>query len=161
MGMMNPTPPRTLPELIAQAIAFERDAASRFHEYAAYMADVGQDGIADIFRRLEIVERAHMEALQACVDGGKLSGLHATRVALDLAFPRAPRNVREALVMALAAERRAEIYYRYAAANSPNPFVRGFAADMAAGEHRHVRLMERLLARAAVGGAPQAERAAA
>ena len=153
--------PRTLPELIAHAIGFDHDAAARFHEYAAYMVEVGQDGIADIFRRLELVERAHMGALQECVDGGELKGLLATRNALELAFPRAPRNVREALVMALAAERRAEIYYRHAAANSPNPFVRGFAADLAAGEHRHVRLMERLLARAAVGGAREERREAA
>ena len=71
------------------------------------------------------------------------------RNALELAFPRPPRTAREALVLALAAERRAEIYYRDAAAYSSDPLVRGFAADLAAGEHRHVRLVERLLTRLA------------
>lgn len=150
--------PRNLPELVAHAIGFERDAASRFHEYADYLRELGHHGMADIFRRLELVERAHMEALQECVAGGKLPELEpsdyvrhllATRNALELAFPRAPRNAREALTLALAAERRAEVYYRDAAANSPDPMVRGFAADLAAGEHRHVRVVERLLARAA------------
>lgn len=150
--------PRNLPELVAHAIGFERDAASRFHEYADYLRELGHHGMADIFRRLELVERAHMEALEECVAGGKLPELEpndyvrhllATRNALELAFPRAPRNAREALILALAAERRAEVYYRDAAANSPDPMVRGFAADLAAGEHRHVRVVERLLARAA------------
>ena len=150
--------PRSLPELVAHAIGFERDAASRFHEYAAYLREGGHHEMADIFRRMELVERAQLEALQECVAGGKLPELEptdyarhllATRNALELAFPKAPRNAREALVLALAAERRAEIYYRDAAANSPDPMVRGFAADLAAGEHRHVRVVERLLARAA------------
>ncbi len=156
--MLKSQPPRTLPELVAHAIGFERDAASRFHEYAEYLREQGQHRMADVFRRLEIVERAHMEALQECVAGGKFPELEpqdyarhllATRDALDLAFPRSPRNAREALLLALAAERRAEIYYREAAARSPDPMVRGFAADLAAGEHRHVRVVERLLARAA------------
>lgn len=150
--------PRSLPELVAHAIGFERDAASRFREYAEYLRELGHHSMADIFDRLELVERAHMEALQECVAGGKLPELEptdyarhllATRNALELAFPRTPRDAREALVLALAAERRAEIYYRDAAANSPDPMVRGFAADLAAGEHRHVRVVERLLARAA------------
>jgi rubrerythrin len=150
--------PRNLPELVAHAIGFERDAASRFHEYAAYLRELGHDEMATVFNRLELVERAHMEALQECVAGGKLPELEphdyvrhllATRDALALAFPKAPRNAREALVLALAAERRAELYYRDAAANSPDPMVRGFAADLAAGEHRHVRVVERLLARGA------------
>ena len=155
---MNRPLPRTLPELVSHAIAFEHDAASRFHEYAAYLRELGHDEMATVFNRLELVERAHMEALQECVAGGKLPDLEPrdyvrhlleTRNALELAFPRAPRNAREALVLALAAERRAEIYYRDAAANSPDPMVRGFAADLAAGEHRHVRVVERLLARSA------------
>ena len=151
--------PRNLPELVAHAIGFERDAASRFQQYADYLRELGHHGMADIFHRLELVERTHMEALKECVAAGKLPELQpsdyvrhllATRTALELAFPRAPRNAREALVLALAAERRAEIYYRDAAANSADPMVRGFAADLAAGEHRHVRLVERLLARAVV-----------
>lgn len=155
---MNRPLPRDLPELVAHAIGFERDAASRFHQYANYLHELGYRDMADIFRRLELVERAHMEALKECVAAGKLPELQpsdyvrhllATRNALELAFPRPPRNAREALVLALAAERRAEIYYRDAAANSGDPMVRGFAADLAAGEHRHVRLVERLLARVA------------
>ena len=162
--------PRNVPELVAHAIGFEREAASRFHEYADYLRAAGHQGMADIFRRMEIVERAQLEALQECVAGGKLPDLRpcdyarhllATRDALELAFPKAPRNAREALVLALAAERRAEIYYRDAAANAADPMVRGLAADLAAGEHRHVRLVERLLARAVVQGPREEQRAVA
>ena len=162
--------PRNVPELVAHAIGFERDAASRFHQYADFLRAAGYHGMADIFRRMEIVEQAQLEALQECVDGGKLPELQpcdyarhllATRDALELAFPRAPRNAREALVLALAAERRAEMYYRDAAANAADPMVRGLAADLAAGEHRHVRVVERLLARATVGGQRDEQRAAA
>jgi hypothetical protein len=162
--------PRNVPELVAHAMGFERDAASRFHEYADYLRAAGQQGMADIFRRMEIVERAQLEALQECVAGGKLPDLQpcdyarhllATRDALELAFPEAPRTAREALVLALAAERRAELYFRDAAANAADPMVRGLAADLAAGEHRHVRLVERLLARAVAQGPREEQRAAA
>jgi rubrerythrin len=153
--------PRNVPELVAQAIGFERDAASRFHEYAEFLREVGRQDMASIFRRMEMVERAQLEALQECFATDDLPELGPcdyarhlleTRDALDLAFPKAPRNTREALVLALAAERRAEMYYRDAAANAADPMVRGLAADLAAGEHRHVRVVERLLARAAVQG---------
>lgn len=150
--------PNSVPEFIAHALAFEHEAASRFHEYANYMQDKGHADLAGVFRRLEAVERAHMDALRECAGGNALPELQpcdylrqliATRNALALAFPRAPRDVREALVLALAAERRAELYYRDAAANAPSAHVRGLAADLAAGEYRHVRLVERLLAHAA------------
>lgn len=162
--------PRNVPELVAHAIGFERDAASRFHQYADFLRAAGHHGMADVFRRMEIVERAQLEALQECVANGALPDLQpcdyarhllATREALELAFPRAPRNARDALVLALAAERRAEMYYRDAAANATDPMVRGLAADLAAGEHRHVRVVERLLARAATQGPREAQRAAA
>jgi rubrerythrin len=162
--------PRNVPELVAHAMGFEREAVSRFHEYAGYLRETGYHDMADIFRRMELVERAQLEALLECVAGGKLPELQpcdyarhllATRNALELAFPKAPRNAREALVLALAAERRAEIYFRDAAANSLDPVVRGLAADLAAGEHRHVRVVERLLARAAAGGGREERRAAA
>jgi rubrerythrin len=167
---MNRPLPRNLPELIAHAIGFEREAASRFHEYADHLRELGYHGTADVFRRMEAIERAHLESLEHCVAGGELPDLQprdyvrhllATRDAVQLAFPRAPRNAREALVLALAAERRAEIYYRDAAANADDPRVRGLAADLAAGEHRHVRVVERLLAYAAADGVREEARAAA
>lgn len=163
--------PRNVPELVAHAIGFERDAASRFHEYAEFLREAGRQDMASIFRRMEMVERAQLEALEECFAADGLPELQpcdyarhllATREALDLAFPKAPRNAREALVLALAAERRAEMYYRDAAANAADPMVRGLASDLAAGEHRHVRVVERLLARAAAQApAGEAQRAAA
>jgi rubrerythrin len=162
--------PRTLPELVAHAIAFEREAASRFHEYAEHLHELGCHGAAEAFGRMELIERAHLQSLEECFAGGALPELQprdylrhllATRDALELAFPAAPRSAREALVLALAAERRAEMYYRDAAANATDPKVRGLAADLAAGEHRHVRVVERLLAYAAAGGPREEHRAAA
>jgi len=167
---MNRPLPRNLPELLAHAIGFERETVSRFHEYAELLRDFGHHGMADVFRRMEQIERSHLDALRECTEAAALPELQprdyvrhllATRDAVALAFPRAPRNAREALVLALAAERRAEIYYRDAAANAADPRVRGLAADLAAGEHRHVRLVERLLAYAAAGGAGEERRAAA
>jgi len=167
---MNRPLPRNLPELIAHAIGFERDSASRFHEYAELLRELGHHGMADVFRSMERIEQAHLEALRECAAGEELPELQprdyvrhllATRDAVALAFPAAPRNAREALVLALAAERRAEVYYRDAAANAADPRVRGLAADLAAGEHRHVRLVERLLACAAAGAPGEEQRAAA
>jgi rubrerythrin len=162
--------PRNLPELIAYAIAFERQAASRFREYAEHLRELGCGNAAEAFQRMELIERAHLRSLEQCFTGGALPELQpsdyvrhllATRNAIELAFPAAPRSAREALVLALAAERRAEIYYRDAAANAADPKVRGLAADLAAGEHRHVRVVERLLAYAAAGEPREEPRAAA
>lgn len=155
--MLNRPLPRTLPELIAHAIAFEGEAASRFHEYAEYLSASGHEDLAGIFSKLEAIERVHLEALRRCVEHGLpelepcdyMRHLVAARDARAITFPETPRNVRDALALALAAERRAEIYYRDVAANAQSPLVRGMAADLAAGEHRHVRVVERLLAHAA------------
>jgi len=167
---MKPLIPGTLPGLIAHAIAFEREAASRFHEYAGHLRELGARRTAEAFQRMELIERAHLRSLEECVGAGALPELQpadymrhllSTRDALELAFPESPRNAREALVLALAAERRAEIYYRDAAANASDPKVRGLAADLAAGEHRHVRVVERLLAYAVAGGPGDERRVAA
>lgn len=69
---MNRPLPRNLPELVAHAIDCERDAASRFHLFANHLHAMGYRDMADIFRRLELAERAHLEALNECVAAGPL-----------------------------------------------------------------------------------------
>lgn len=76
--------PRTVPELIADAIDFELEAASRFRAYAAYLHDRGEEAPAETFKLLEEVVRAHALTLEHCEAGrapGETQALHASREA--------------------------------------------------------------------------------
>jgi rubrerythrin len=69
---------------------------------------------------------------------------------------RAPRNVRAALALALAIERRTQNFYVDVAENTTDDAMCALAAEMAADESRHIARLERLLARepdSAAGGA--------
>jgi len=59
----------------------------------------------------------------------------------------APTNSREALMLGLSFERRSQIFYADVSENSPDESVSALAAEMAAGEQRHVTRLEMLLAR--------------
>ena len=65
-------------------------------------------------------------------------GLHAGRV---------PNGIADALVIALAFERRTQAFYNDVAANARADAVRAFAAEMSADEQRHIARLEELLAR--------------
>ena len=60
---------------------------------------------------------------------------------------RKPTSARDALAIALAAERRAQNFYVDVAEHTDDDTMCAFAAEMAADESRHIARLERLLAR--------------
>jgi rubrerythrin len=144
--------PRDLHELYAHALALEHAAAKRFVELERYMRDAGMDHIADELRSIGQEEREQYELLAVGIDGRELPELSAWEYAAHFLGPqadveRAPRNVRDALALALAIERRTQAFYSDVAEHTSDDAMCAFAGEMAVDEGRHIVRLERLLAR--------------
>ena len=140
--------------LYAHAIAIEREAVERYSEFAERMDDLGNEAAAEIFATLARVEVEHLGELVARTAGAKLPKLAPHEYAwLDNAAPEtAARELvfrlmtpRNALVIALQAERRALAFFEHAAWTTSDPGVRALAREMAAEEREHVALLARML----------------
>ncbi|MBV8033152.1 MAG: ferritin family protein [Betaproteobacteria bacterium] len=148
------TPPRSAAELYAHAIEIEREAAERYGEFAERMADLGNDAAAELFGRLADFEAEHLEELRRRTREVEVPKLGAGQYRwLDAAAPEtAARELvfrlltpRQALLIALAAERRAEAFFEHVMAMADDPALRALAREMAAEEQEHVALVERVL----------------
>jgi len=144
--------PRNLPELYAHALAMERDAARRFAELEQFMRDVGIEHLAEEFARIGGEEKEQYELLALGTAGRDLPEVSGWEYACHYLGPQAdrvqpPTNAREAIALALATERRTQLFYGDVAENALDEAVRAFAAEMAADEQRHVLRLELLLAR--------------
>jgi rubrerythrin len=141
-------------ELYAHAIAIEREAAGRYSELAERMDDEGREELARAFAELARMEAEHLETLER-----RTAGLALPAVApgayqwLGNAAPEtAARDIvfrlmtpRQALAIALAAERRAQAFFEAVAWSAGDPALRALAREMAAEERGHVALVARLL----------------
>lgn len=144
-------------ELYAHAIAIEREAAARYAELAERMDDLGNDAVAALFRMLASQEARHLEELERRAAGMALPAAGASHgwltygppetVARELVFRFMTQ--REALLIARAAEARADAFFRHAAWVTPDPEVRALAREMAAEEAQHIVMIDRLLERMA------------
>lgn len=146
----------SLPELYAHAIAIEREAVVRYREFSQWMRDLGEDHVAELFEKLEEIEKQHLRALEKETAQFPLPELSPWQYAwlftslpgtLDDAFPLMPQNTRDALKLALAAERRAINFYRNVANEAQDPVVRMVATTMLGEERHHIRDIERALER--------------
>ena len=144
--------PRDLTELYAHALVFEREATRNFVELERYMRAAGMDHIADEFESIAREEREQYELLAVGTAGRDLPPIMPWEYASHFLGPQAavarpPGTVREALVFAIAAERRTQTFYVDVAENTTDDTMCAFAAEMAADESRHIARLERLLAR--------------
>ena len=144
--------PQTLIELYAHSLAIEREAFKRFIELERYMRDCGLDHIAEEFEKIGREEQEQYEALALGTCERELPQIADWEYAwhylgASAEKPRAPRNAREALQMALSTERRAQNFYVDVAEHAMDDSVCAFAAEMAVDEQRHVQRLEQLLAR--------------
>ena len=144
--------PRDLSELYAHALAMEREATKRFAELEGYMRAAGMHHIADEFESIGREEREQYEALALGTAGRELPQLSPWEYAPHFLGPQAdavpaPKNTREALMLALATERRTQNFYVDVAEHTHDDTMCAFAAEMAVDESRHIARLERLLAR--------------
>jgi rubrerythrin len=146
-------PVASVQELYAQAIAMESEAAARYAELAERMDDEGREDLARIFAMLAADEAGHLEALERRTQGVKLPpvaegswswiGGAPETAAHDLVFRL--MTPRQALAIALQAERRAQAFFQQMSWAAADPAVRALAREMAAEELEHVSLVAALL----------------
>lgn len=140
-------PIRSTEELLAHAIAIEREAAARYAEFGERMRALGNDMVAELFLRLARTEKEHEQALLRRASAMSLPALApgeyawqderapesaARGVVLELLTPHA------ALQIALEAEQRALHFFESAREQAADPALARLAAEMAAEEGVHV-----------------------
>lgn len=139
---------------LAHAVRLEAEAARRFDELADDMATHGNEQVENVFRQFADFSRLHLK--QAMDRAGFLHLAELPRDGYDWSDGESPEaapwwgvdammDARTALELALGSERRGLIYYQTVADNSPDPRVVSMAAEFAAEEHEHVRLLEEML----------------
>ena len=139
----------------AQAIAIEREAAARYREFAHQMAGYGNARTAELFLRLARFESEHAERLLEKTAGMKLPSIEQMRRGLiegncsevatyEFLYRRVLPH--HALLMALAAERRAKAYFERARKASADPEIRKLSAAFAREEAEHIAWIEEALA---------------
>ncbi len=142
-------------EFYTRALAIERAAAERYREFARQMANWGNVRTAELFLRLAHFEAQHAEQLSARSAGMKLAIRSRSRLArADAIASEVPtyeflyRRVlpHHALLMALAAERRAKSYFERERTASADPEIRKLAAEFAREEGEHIAWLEDALA---------------
>jgi len=141
--------------LLTRALAIEREAAARYADFARFMADHSRDELAALFALLARREDGHARDLEERLGTADLP------VATDAADrwleagPPSPAarewllrliGPRDALVIALSAERRAHDFFAGLAATSADDGIRRLAEELAEEEAAHAAQLERLLA---------------
>jgi len=143
-------------ELYAHAIAIEREAAERYGEFAERMGDLGNDAAAEVFGRLAALEAEHLDALLRRTDGVALPKLSTDQYRwLDAEPPETAAHElvfrlltpRQALAIALGAEKRAQAFFEHIFMTTDDPSLRGLAQEMAMEGQEHVGMVERMLER--------------
>jgi rubrerythrin len=138
---------RSTEDLLAHAIAIEREAAARYAELGERMADLGNDVVGELFLRLAKLEKDHEQELLRRAAGLRLPELSPAEYAwLDDGSPeRAPHDLvlnlltpYSALQIALQAEERAAQFFEAARRQATDPAVAAMAAEMAAEEGVHI-----------------------
>ncbi len=147
---------QSAPELYAHAIAIEREAAGRYAELAQLMADRGSEAVAEVFSMLARLEAGHLDALLRRTEGMALPQIAAGQYRwLDAGAPETAAREwlfrlltpRQALLIALDAERRAEVFFERVFVTCGDPALRSLAREMALEESEHVSMVARLIER--------------
>ena len=144
----------TARDFLRRACAMEAEAAERYAELAAQMDTHHNREVAALFAELARIEGLHRDQLLA-----KLGLEHAPDpAAFRWETPEGPETTdygelhylmraRHALALALHNEQRAARFYEAVAQSDAPADLRAEAAEMAAEEREHVRLIQEWLAR--------------
>lgn len=138
------------------ALHLEQALGLRYGEYAKVTRAMGAHDVSDAFAEMERLEEQESRALRAGVDRARHPERSAWREIWQLTYAPdgieshervRPQDAREALQLALVAERRAESFYSDTAAHARDAMVRSCAAELAEIKGLRLRQLERLLAR--------------
>ena len=153
--MSNPTPPATLEEFMAQALAMELEAAQRYGELADAMEMHNNPEVGELFRKMAAIEGKHASQIMAQM-GWTAAPANASAPAWqgfegaetisheDLHYRMQPWH---ALQLALAAERRAADFFGHLVGVVPDGAVRAAAQELQLEEREHVELIQAWIAK--------------
>ncbi len=146
-----PETPQTLPELMAQALALEREAVTRYTELADTLEAHNNQEVARLFRTMAGHEAKHAEQIMAemgWTDEASIPHPPVTRLDAEGAESPSLDNVHylmqpwHALQLALVAEKRAEAFFAMLARLAVSEPVRKAALQLQAEEAGHVTLVQ-------------------
>jgi rubrerythrin len=134
-------------DLLAHAIAIEREAAARYGELGERMRDLGNDTVGELFLRLARLEAEHEQELERRAAGLTLPRIEPGEYAwFDTGAPETAAHdlvlnlltPHVALKIALDAEVRAAAFFESARKKSSDRALGELAAEMAAEEGVHI-----------------------
>ncbi|MBR0689848.1 ferritin family protein [Bradyrhizobium manausense] len=145
---------KSLDELFALAHAMEQEAANRYDDLAKEMHRQGKDALADVFTRLAIAEREHVDSVTRWSQSrsGKNPDPALVRweapETLDADSATEVKSSRlmtpyRALAMAVRNEERAFAFWSYLAAYSDDPDIKKASEAMAREELGHVATLRK------------------
>ncbi|HET9764613.1 MAG TPA: ferritin family protein [Casimicrobiaceae bacterium] len=143
--------PQTLAELMALALAMEREAAQRYAEFADAMEIHNNLEVADLFRKMAAIETGHVKAILAQMEWRDPPAVASDAWLDAIEGPETPRGDEvhylmqpwHALAIALACEERAERFYERLARMATQASVRDAARELQREESEHVALVRR------------------
>ena len=142
--------------LYAHAMVIEREAVVRYREFAAHIAEHGNDTVAELFRNLAQFGTEHAYQLAKKTAGMALPKLATGEYSwLDQEAPVPEAHAfvlrmltpRLALEIALRAEQRAKAFFDKVIDESSDAAIREVALDMARDEEAHIAWVNEALAR--------------
>jgi len=157
-------PPRTLNELMTEALVMEIEAAQRYLEFAGLMEARANIPVAVLFRKMAATEGRHAEQIMHEMGWANAPAAPGKRIWEGFAVPLPPQDESalvqpwHALTLALAAEQRAERFFADLAEQATVDAVRNAARELQREEEAHCDLIRAWLARL---GPPQPDAAPA
>ena len=145
---------RSVPELLAHALAIEREAEERYAELADQMAVHHNAAAEKLFRRLAHIESRHVAQIGQMSGGMELPQPAPWEYrwreaqspeAIDTGVVHYLLSAHAAVRLALQREIKAEEFYRGVAAGARASAVRRMALELAEEEAEHVRWLEQWL----------------
>lgn len=150
-------PPRTLNELMTEALVMEIEAAQRYLEFAGLMEARANIPVAVLFRKMAATEGRHAEQIMHEMGWATAPAAPGKRIwegfEAPESIPRPDLTVYaqpwHALAMALAAEQRAEQFFARLAREATVDAVRNAARELQREEEDHVELIREWMTRVA------------
>ena len=148
------TTPQTLDEFMAQALAMERAAAQRYHDFADAMETHNNHEVAALFRTMAGYEAKHAQAIMEemnWIDDPLVPAYAWPSIEPPEVVPNDEVHYLmhpwHALQLALAAELRAEAFFDALARVSASASVRRAALELKAEETEHVAMVRAWMAK--------------
>ncbi len=143
----------TIEELLAHAHALEAEAVDRYNLLADQMEAHNNMEVAELFRKMAVIEGKHVERVNHLSEGRELPHISPwdhqwegeSPEALDSSAVHYLMTPHHALQLAVQHEKQAADFYAEVVETASEEEVRDLAKTLAAEEHEHVALLQKWL----------------